>query len=94
MLGGLPAALGPGAAFNRPDGGMFLWARLGDGRDATALLRTALEHDVAFVPGAPFYASTPDPSTLRLSFTTHPPDEIAVGLGRLAAALAAHEPGR
>ncbi len=93
MLAGLPAALGPGAVFNRPDGGMFLWARLGDGLDATALLRTALEHDVAFVPGAPFYASSPDPSTLRLSFTTHAPDHIALGLERLAAARAACEPG-
>ncbi len=94
MLAGLPAALGPKAAFNRPDGGMFLWVRLGDGPDATALLRTALEHDVAFVPGAPFYAGTPDPCTLRLSFTTHSPDEIALGLGRLAAALQAHDHNR
>ena len=94
MLAGLPAALGPEARFSRPDGGMFLWARLGDGQDATALLRTALQHDVAFVPGAPFYASTPDRRTLRLSFTTHSADEIALGLGRLAAALQAHEPSR
>jgi DNA-binding transcriptional MocR family regulator len=90
MLAGLPAALPPGAEFNRPAGGMFLWVRLPEGHDATALLRTALDHDVAFVPGAPFYASTPDPRTLRLSFTTHAPEEIALGLERLATALAAH----
>jgi len=90
MLAGLPAALPPGATFNRPDGGMFLWVRLPAGYDATALLGTALDHDVAFVPGAPFYASVADPRTLRLSFTTHAPHEIAVGLQRLAAALQAY----
>jgi 2-aminoadipate transaminase len=41
---------------------------------------------VAFVPGAPFYATDPDPRTLRLSFTAHPPGEIASGLLRLRAA--------
>ncbi len=87
MLAGLPAALPPAAEFNRPDGGMFVWVRLPGGHDATALLAGALEHGVAFVPGAPFYAGTPDARTLRLSFTTHPPEEIELGLERLATAL-------
>lgn len=89
LLDGLAAALPPGSTFNRPAGGMFVWARLPPGRDATALLRTALEHDVAFVPGAPFFALDPDARTLRLSFTTHVPAEIAEGLARLARATAA-----
>ena len=65
---------------------MFVWARLPDGWDAAALLDRALEHDVAFVPGFPFFAGPPDTATLRLSFTTHPPAEIAEGLRRLRAA--------
>jgi DNA-binding transcriptional MocR family regulator len=89
MLGGLAAALPAGSEFNRPHGGMFVWARLPEGADATALLHTALEHRVAFVPGAPFYAAGPDPRTLRLSFTTHAPGDIAEGLRRLAEALGA-----
>lgn len=94
MVAGLPAALPPGTAFTRPDGGMFVWARLPAGHDAAALLRSALAHDVAFVPGAPFYAAAPDPRTLRLSFTTHAPAALAEGLARLAAAtrVAAAEP--
>ncbi len=86
LLGGLGQALPAGATFNRPDGGMFVWARLPEGWDAAALLTAALRHDVAFVPGAPFYAGDPDPRTLRLSFTTHPPAEIVEGLARLRAA--------
>jgi DNA-binding transcriptional MocR family regulator len=89
MLDGLEATLPPGAEFNRPDGGMFLWVRLPEGHDATALLTAALAHDVAFVPGAPFYPGAADPRTLRLSFTTHTPAEIGVGLRRLAAVLGA-----
>ncbi|MBW5485073.1 aminotransferase-like domain-containing protein [Streptomyces bambusae] len=89
LLAGLGEALPAGSTWNRPEGGMFIWARLPEGRDATALLKTAVAHDVAFVPGAPFYATTPDPRTLRLSFTTHTPAEIAEGLHRLSAAAAA-----
>ena len=63
---------------------MFVWARLPDGRDAERLLTAALAHDVAFVPGAPFFAGPPDRAALRLSFTAHPPAEIAEGLARLA----------
>src|SRR5829696_5856759 len=85
LLAGLAGALPPGASHNRPDGGMFVWARLPDGWDAAELLDRALAHDVAFVPGFPFFAGPPDPSALRLSFTTHGPDEIAEGLRRLRA---------
>jgi len=88
LLTGLAGALPPGAEHNHPDGGMFVWARLPDGWDAAALLERALAHDVAFVPGFPFFAGPPDPATLRLSFTAHPPEEIAEGLGRLRAAWA------
>ena len=43
-------------------------------------------HDVAFVPGSPFFAAQADARTLRMSFTTHPSAQIAEGLGRLKAA--------
>jgi 2-aminoadipate transaminase len=85
LLAGLADALPPGSVHNRPDGGMFVWARLPDGWDAELLLGRALERDVAFVPGYPFFAGPPDRATLRFSFTTHPPEEIAEGLARLRA---------
>jgi 2-aminoadipate transaminase len=86
LLGGLEHALPQGSTFNRPDGGMFVWARLPEGHDAAELLRAALRHGVAFVPGAPFFATRPDHRTLRLSFITHVPDEIVEGLARLRSA--------
>ncbi|MET9736213.1 PLP-dependent aminotransferase family protein [Streptomyces sp. NPDC006458] len=87
MLAALPGALPEGSAWNRPEGGMFLWARLPASYDTAALLPEVVRHDVAYVPGAPFYASDPDRSTLRLCFVTQTPDEIREGLGRLARGL-------
>ncbi|HEY5836492.1 PLP-dependent aminotransferase family protein [Streptomyces sp.] len=84
LLAGLDSALPAGTTWNRPEGGMFVWVRLPDGHDATALLPAAIAHDVAYVPGTPFFAAAPDPAALRLSFTTHTPEEITEGLSRLA----------
>lgn len=87
LIAGLPDALPAGSRWNRPQGGMFVWASLPAGWNATEALREVVTHDVAYVPGAPFYPGEPDPTTLRLSFVTHTPDEIADGLKRLAKGL-------
>ena len=79
---------GLGVQWNHPAGGMFLWARLPQGMDASALLPRAVERGVAFVPGAPFHAGQPDPRTLRLSFVTATREQIELGVARLAAAIA------
>jgi DNA-binding transcriptional MocR family regulator len=89
MLDGLEAALPAGSTWTRPAGGMFVWVTLPDGHDAEALLPRALDHGVAFVPGASFFAGEPDRRTLRLSFTQSRPEEIAEGLRRLGAAFSA-----
>lgn len=79
-----------GVAWNRPDGGMFLWARLPEGMNAIDLLPRAVEQGVAYVPGAAFYAGVADPRTLRLSFVTAPAEAIETGIEALAKAIAAH----
>ena len=75
--------------WNRPDGGMFLWVRLPAGMNAVELLPLAVERNVAFVPGAAFYAEQPDPRTLRLSFVTASEDQIRSGIAALAGAVRA-----
>ena len=88
LVEALPHALPQGSTWTDPDGGMFVWVRLPGTPDTAELLHRALAHDVAFVPGAAFYAGTPDRATLRLSFTTNTPERIAEGVRRLGAVLA------
>jgi 2-aminoadipate transaminase len=83
--------MGDAIDFVQPAGGLFVWAKLtganGKLADGAELARRAIENNVAFVPGAPFYANNPDPSTLRLSFATVGIDKIEEGIARLAASL-------
>ena len=86
MLAGLDARLPEGATATRPEGGMFVWVRLGGDVDSALILPKAVDLGVAFVPGWPFYADHPDRTTMRLSFVTNSPEMIDEGLGRLATA--------
>ena len=83
--------LGDAIDFVQPHGGLFVWARLtgagGKVKDGNELARRAIEKGVAFVPGVPFYAADPDPSTLRLSFATADIAKIEEGVARLGKAL-------
>ncbi|MFF4381805.1 PLP-dependent aminotransferase family protein [Kitasatospora sp. NPDC001547] len=88
LLAALPRVLPAGSTWSRPDGGMFVWARLPAGHDTGALLRDAVAKGVAYLPGAPFHAGPADPGTMRLSFAAHRPEVIEEGVGRLADVLA------
>ena len=92
MLAALTQHMPEGVRWNSPAGGMFLWARLPAGLDATALLPKAVARGVAYVPGAAFYAGAADPRTLRLSFVTASPEEIERGVAALAAVIREHQP--
>ena len=84
MLAALARDMPAGVTWNKPDGGMFLWARLPEGLDSAALLPLAVDKGVAFVPGATFYADQGDPRTLRLCFVTSSEQEIQRGVAALA----------
>ncbi len=68
------------AQWTQPEGGMFIWVTLPKGIDTTQLLAKAIAQNVAFVPGAPFYATDPQINTLRLSFVTVPAAKIDAGM--------------
>lgn len=87
LAAALDRHLGSRIVYNRPEGGMFLWARLRDAVDASEVLKHAIEEGMIFVPGSAFYADAPDCSTLRLSFATAEPAELDVAVQRLSRAL-------
>jgi 2-aminoadipate transaminase len=80
--------------WNKPVGGMFLWARLPEGMSAVELLPKAVDKGVAFVPGAAFYADNADPRTLRLSFVTASVEQINTGIAALAAVIRGYSGGK
>ncbi len=87
MLGALTEHMPPEVTWSRPRGGMFLWLTLPEGMNTTALLARALEHDVAFVPGAAFYANGGGDTTMRLNFSHATPARIVEGVRRLAGTM-------
>ena len=89
MLAALERHMPEGVEWNRPEGGMFLWVTLPAHINSVELLQAAIAQNVAFVPGAPFYANDGQTNTLRLSFATVPPAKIDEGIGRLAALIRA-----
>ena len=87
MLEALEREMPKEVAYTRPKGGMFVWTELPKGLSAEALLPKALEENVAFVPGGPFFALGGGENTLRLSYATMDQARIAEGVRRLGKAL-------
>jgi 2-aminoadipate transaminase len=87
MLEALAAQMPAGVRWTRPEGGMFLWLTLPEGCDGAELLARAVEQQVAFVPGATFFANGGSENTARLNFSYPSVERIREGIARLARAL-------
>lgn len=69
---------------NTVDGGMFIWLSLPE-CDVDALVKSALEHNVAVVPSSVFYHDKADVTpALRLNFTNSNIKELNEAIERLA----------
>jgi 2-aminoadipate transaminase len=88
MLEALARNFPSGSQWTQPQGGLFVWARLPEGIDCRELLLEAARENVAFVPGAPFFARNAQLNTLRLNFSNRSPELIAEGMARLGACAA------
>lgn len=76
------------AEWNSPQGGLFFWLTLKQPIDTRTLLKAALEQNVAFMPGEPFFADTDaNLGYLRLNFSHIDPARLDEGLKRLAAVV-------
>jgi 2-aminoadipate transaminase len=90
MLESLEKYMPAGFHWTKPAGGMFVWLTMPDSMSAEKLVSLALARNVAFVPGASFYAIGGPANTARLSFANPTPDMIRVGVKRLAEAIEAY----
>ncbi|KWD51482.1 2-aminoadipate aminotransferase [Burkholderia ubonensis] len=88
MCDALRDGLGDAIEFHRPEGGMFVWARIGAVSSAQ-LLQRAIANKIVFVPGNAFFADNVDDASLRLSYAAPDVDAIREGVARLARAYGA-----
>ena len=72
-----------GATWNKPEGGLFIWATMPDVLSSEDLLAKALSRNVAFVPGPNAYVDGRGVSSMRLNFSGVREDEIFEGIRRI-----------
>ena len=87
MLAAMSEHFPPGVRWTEPHGGLFLWVTLPDKLNSTAVLEEAINHKVAFVPGATFYPDGDRHNSFRLNFSNAQPDQIQEGIARLGQVL-------
>ena len=68
---------------------MFLWVTLPESMNSEKMLEKVFAHNVAYVPGTPFYANEAQTNTLRLAFVTVPPAKIQEGVKKLGEVFSA-----
>ena len=88
MLTALDREIPSCITYTRPDGGLFLWCTLPDGKDSAPFVKAALAQKVAVVPGSAFNCDENAPSdSFRLNYSMPSDDDIDRGvaiLGKLA----------
>ncbi|MRX50017.1 aminotransferase class I/II-fold pyridoxal phosphate-dependent enzyme [Paracoccus sp. S-4012] len=90
LLGAMERDLAHAFRWERPAGGMFVWARARDPRlDTDALLAEGLEHGVCISPSSAFDPEGRDRGAVRLNFTLNTPERLKEGVRRLALAVEA-----
>ena len=74
--------------YTRPEGGLFLWCTLPEGRDLGEFVAEALANKVAVVPGTAFNCDTLAPSnSFRLNYSTPSDAQILHGIEILGSIL-------
>lgn len=78
------------ARFAKPEGGLFMWVELPGYLAGQEILEQCLEHNVAFVPGGPFFPNGGHDNTFRINFSNMPEDRIVQGLTIIGEVLRAN----
>lgn len=73
--------------YTNPDGGLFTWVTLPEHMDAEHVFKKAIELNVAFVPGEPFYPNGGHKNHFRLNYSAMTEEKIVEGIKRLGKVL-------
>jgi DNA-binding transcriptional MocR family regulator len=76
-----------GLEFAVPAGGFYIWCRLPDGVEQSALLANAAARGVVFLPGRACYPTEPPENCVRLNFSHASEENIDVGIERFLEAV-------
>jgi 2-aminoadipate transaminase len=88
MRDALEQEMPEGASWSRPEGGYFTWLDFPPGTETEDMLARGEEHGVTFVAGRDFFPpGGGGESSARLAYSYVSPEEISVGVARLAALL-------
>jgi DNA-binding transcriptional MocR family regulator len=77
----------PDLTWNVPNGGFYIWCELPKSLDSKAMLPRAVSELVAYTPGTAFFANGGGRQNLRLSFCYPTPENIKIGIRRLATVI-------
>ena len=73
--------------WTHPQGGLFLWVSTPETIDTADLLKEAIQHKVAFVPGHSFHPNGGGRNTMRLNFSNAREEMIVEGIHRMSVAI-------
>ncbi|SDR79994.1 aminotransferase-like domain-containing protein [Microterricola viridarii] len=77
----------PQLEWTNPNGGFYVWVTLPEPLDSKAMLPRAVKELVAYTPGTAFYGDGNGRQNIRLSFCYPTPDQIRLGIRRLATVI-------
>ena len=84
MIGALGEFMDPKVVYNRPAGGMYLWAQLPEGISVASVAGKARERGVAYLPGPNFSPTGEGENYLRLCFGYADHEGIRDGIALLS----------
>lgn len=87
MIGCLKKYMPENVTWTEPQGGLFLFVTLPGYMDADAILKKAIEKNVAFVSGSSFFCNDSGKNTMRLNFSFSAPPDIEEGMKRLCSVI-------
>lgn len=71
-------------SWTKPEGGLFLFVTLPSKLNAAAVLKKAIDHNVAFVEGSSFFCNDQGQNTMRINFSYSDRKDIESGVERLS----------